>query len=162
MCGWEIDDEVRETIQEAFGLETLRVGSHVLRDYRRWKIGELRAHRLWIAQIQPTFHPAATLAMLTTDREDRAVFLIQREPAWVRFGPTVSNPAISEPVVNILQAFDLLENKEGVSLDGVRYGFLVMTSAASFFLIRQSVDPEPDGFGKGFTAYPGRRGGAKQ
>jgi hypothetical protein len=131
-----IDPIFVDSVQRACRLERLHVGSHTLRDARRWKVGAIHVEGLWIAEIEPTFADPACLAVLTTDQGRRAVFAVRRwlttYPLHIRDVPTVVGPITAapdwpDPVAEAFRSLDCRVAGRQVVLDGIGYRLYLET-----------------------------------
>lgn len=117
-----------EVIRRCYGLDELSTGRQILRDARRWKIGELEVRKLWVAEIAPAFTAPGYVALLTTEQRRLAAFAVPGTPSVVIAGPIEVAAAWADPVADALHHFDGWSAERGVSLDGVSYTLFFDTS----------------------------------
>ncbi len=120
-----ISSKFVEQIAKLCGLEVLRAGRHVLRDERGWKTAEMHVLAVWIAEIEPTFMEHACICMITTERDQRAFFCVDRDHEVVTIGPITGER--SDPVKDLLQGLDLWTARRTISVDGIAYRFYLDT-----------------------------------
>ena len=128
-------------ILAALNLDDLRAGRHIVRDSRRWKTGELCVDGVWVAKVEPSFHPHCALGVSREKERVRAAFSCGPASEGSNQGifTTMVERSIEwdDPVATILRKADLFELSGGISLDGIGYEIQVRTLASettiSFF-----------------------------
>jgi hypothetical protein len=60
-------DHAVSAIAKLFGLEDLRPGRHILRNEKRWRVGELMVSHAWQAMVHPSFHDRGVLAVVSAN-----------------------------------------------------------------------------------------------
>ena len=131
-------NEATNALAESMGVEAFRPGRQILRNEKRWRIGEITVVHAWHAFIQPSFHDWAVLAVVRTrDTEFRG----QTFTGFFRSGiavvpqnaPTVRSCAVADiqedPLPDALSALDLMANTDNIVLDGIGYELHIQTAA---------------------------------
>jgi hypothetical protein len=120
-----IDGRFVDSVQNAYGLEGLYVGRHIVRDARQWKIGEMAVERLWLAEIDPSFMEPSCLSLLRADQQQLAVFAVLVEQHVITVGPIEIN--LKDPVEDAFRCFDASSSEKAVTLDGISYSIFFHT-----------------------------------
>ncbi len=118
-----------EDVARLAGLCDLRVGKHFLRNEQKAPVGCVWVRSFWRAEVLPSFHPSAVLAVVSARGEPfndcispdwvKAVFATQQEAAVILIE--------ADPLPASLGCLNLLAEGEHDSLDGIGYTFTFET-----------------------------------
>ena len=111
-----------KALLDAFNLDRFGVGRHIVRDERGWRVRDIQVRSLWLARIEPSFHPMAYLMVVHTDAHPLALFC-GRE--------SFECPWLDDKVSDTLKHLDLCSHDQSMTLDGIGYSLLVRTRAVS-------------------------------
>src|ERR1044072_2211867 len=120
---------VEQQLAADFQLEDLRVGRHIIRDQRNWKLGELNVEYLWWALIEPSFQPPAVLAVVKFKDELRALFRPRSVDDTQGHTPTIKLGDWRDPMLLAFERVNILKEAGGLSLDGIGYHLQIKTWA---------------------------------
>lgn len=125
-----IDPALREAVQRAVGLDSLRAGRHVVRDAQRLKTGETVVRKVWAARVQPPAAAPACLASVATDRQMTVVLAVpdDQDGSSIVADLLQYETQRSDPVAAALTSLDLWSGGGGIPLAGCSYSVFVDTT----------------------------------
>ena len=111
-----------------FQLEDLRVGKHIIRDHRNWKIGELQVEYLWWSLIEPSFDSRAVVAVVRFEDELRALFQPLDKDDGLESVSAVKVIGWRDPMLFAFEGVNIMTQTGDLSLDGISYHLQIKTS----------------------------------
>lgn len=127
----EIQDELKALL-DAFKLDRFGVGRHIVRDERGWRVRDIQVQSVWLARIEPSFHPTAYLMVMHADEWPWALFCVRDTDSMLNIqGEPVACFTLDDRVSDTLKHLDLLSSNQSVATDGIGYSLLVRTWAVS-------------------------------
>lgn len=119
-----------EEVARLAGVGDLRLGKHFLRDEQKQPVGCVWVRSFWFAEILPSFHPPAVLAVVVAKGE---AFQDCVSPDWVKgVFATHQEAAVAlleaDPVPAVLDSQSLFALDDNTCLDGIAYTFTLETT----------------------------------
>jgi hypothetical protein len=119
------------TVAGLLELETLRVGTHYLRDAEGYRVGSFWVSRWWAIEVRPAFKKAWMLAGAVAIGQE---FRRTKTTGWMKVALATPDGSATmsideDPVMRAIGALDLADVTSHPALDGVGYRLVVHSDA---------------------------------